>query len=118
MIPAESIQEFIRRYGCQVNLYRDGNTVSESYRAFVQPLRYKNKMYLEGTRTPIGYADQSHYLYVGPGSVDVTALPQEAVLTMGEGRFYFSHCEAVRLADETLYMWAILRTLVEEDEAA
>ncbi len=114
MISSQSILPFIERYGCEVSLSENGTDFQPPYRAFVQPLRYKNKMYLEGTRTRIGHADQSYYLYVGPGTVDVTALPVGAVLKMGEGRFYFSHCEAVRLADETLYMWAILRSLIEE----
>ena len=114
MISADSIRPFIERYGCEVALSHDGQTFFAPYRAFVQPLRYKNKMYLEGTRTRIGHADQSYYLYVGPGNVDVTKLPQNAVLRMGEGKFYFSHCESVQLADQTIYMWAILRALIEE----
>ena len=114
MISASTILPFIDKYGCEVSLSADGDTFDSPYRAFVQPLRYKNKMYLEGTRTRIGHADQSYYLYVGPGDVDVTALPTGAVLKMGDGRFWFSHCEAVKLADQTIYMWAILRALIEE----
>ena len=114
MISTKSIDTFIERYGCEVALSANGTTFAQAYRAFVQPLRYKNKMYLEGTRSRIGYVDQSYYLYVGPGHVDVTELSSGAVLKMGETKFYFSHAEAVRLADQTIYMWAILRALVEE----
>ncbi len=114
MISSQNIVSYLEKYGCEVALAEDGVTFGDPFRAFVQPLRYKNKMYLEGTRTRIGYADQSYYLYVGPAHVDVTALPRGAVLQMGEGQFYFSHCEAVRLSDETVYMWAILRALVKE----
>lgn len=115
MISTQRINSFIERYGCEVSLAADGTDFAAPYRAFVQPLRYKNKMYLEGTRTRIGYADQSYYLYVGPGDVDVATLKAGAVLRMGETRFYFSHSEAVRIADQTIYMWAILRALVEEE---
>lgn len=114
MISSKSILPYLEKYGCEVAVAEDGQTFGPAYRAFVQPLRYKNKMYLEGTRTRIGYADQSHYLYVGPATVDVCSLPNTAVLRMGEGLFYFSHCESVRLSDETIYMWAILRALIEE----
>ncbi len=114
MITSENIQSYLEKYGCEVSVAPDGENFESSYRAFVQPLRYKNKMYLEGTRTRIGYADQSYYLYVGPATVNVCGLSDKAVLRMGDGRFYFSHCESVQLADETIYMWAILRSLIEE----
>ncbi len=114
LIATKELERFIERYGCEVALAADGVRFAPPYRAFVQPLRYKNKMYLEGTRTRIGYADASYYLYVGPAAVDMTALPTGAVLKMGEQRFYLSHAESVRLADQTVYMWAVLRALVEE----
>ena len=114
MISAQKIANYLEKYGSEVSVASDGQSFGASYRAFVQPLRYKNKMYLEGAHTPIGYADQSYYLYVGPASVDVCSLPSSAVLQMGEGLFYFSHCESVRLADQPMYMWAILRALVKE----
>ena len=114
MISSENIQAYLEKYGCEVAIAPDGEEYDAPYRAFVQPLRYKNKMYLEGTRTRVGYADQSYYLYVGPATVDVCNLSDKAVLKMGDVRFYFSHCEAVRLADQTVYMWAVLRALIEE----
>ena len=114
MISSENIQCYLEKYGCEVAIAPNGLDFEHPYRAFVQPLRYKNKMYLEGTRTRIGHADQSYYLYVGPATVDVCRLPAKAVLKMGDGRFYFSHCESVQLADQTIYMWAILRALIEE----
>ncbi len=114
MINTGAVNTLLGRYGCEVSLSPDGTTVGRPYRAFVQPLRYKNKMYLEGTRTRVGYTDQSYYLYVGPGSVDVTDLPAGALLRMNGQAYYFSHAEAVRLSNETIYMWAILRLKVEE----
>ncbi len=114
MISSSNILPYLTKYGCEVSVAPNGVDFEEPYRAFVQPLRYKNKMYLEGTRTRVGYADQSYYLYVGPPNVDVTALPHNAVLRMGGVEFYFSHCEEVKLADNTIYMWAILRALIKE----
>lgn len=115
MISTAKFNGFLEKYGCEVCLSTDGENFDAPYRAFVQPLRYKNKMYLEGTRTPIGYADQSYYLYVGPGNQDITALPPEGVVKMGDEQFYVSHSEPVRIADQTLYMWAILRGLIKEE---
>lgn len=52
-------------------------------RAFISPLRYKNKMYLYGVNTEIGYNSQGHYLYIGHPTPDLTAAPPEFVYRRG-----------------------------------
>ena len=113
----QTVRRFVGRYGCSVSLSADGTTFGTPYQAFVQPLRYKNKMYLEGTMTRIGYADQSHYLYVGPGDVEICGLSEKAVLLMDNVRYRISRAERVVLADATVYNWAVIRPCVGGETA-
>lgn len=116
MISAEKIIRLIRRYGNTVSLYRqDGVPRGVEYGAFIQPLRYKNKMYIEGTRTRIGIADTSYYLYIGPGDVGLEKLPNTTRIHMGDREFWISHIETVYLQNQPVYEWAVLRALVERE---
>ena len=86
------------------------------HKAFVQPLRYKNKMYLDGTFTQIGYADQGYYLYIGPPGIGVTEMGPFDRL-MFEGNLYLvTRAERFFVQKEELYCWAILRLCEKEGE--
>ena len=61
----EKLQALIERYGRSVSLSMEDGWHSPQFRALIQPLRYKNKMYLEGVHTPIGIHDPGYYLYIG-----------------------------------------------------
>ncbi|MDR1464916.1 MAG: hypothetical protein LBJ11_06425, partial [Oscillospiraceae bacterium] len=50
---------------------------SAGYGAFLQPLRYKNKMYLGGVNTRIGFNREGYYLYLGPAGHDLTKLGRD-----------------------------------------
>ncbi len=109
MIRVESINGILSRYGSEFSLSANGEDFCGGFRAFVQPLRYKNKMYLDGTHSRMGHVDQSFYLYVGPAWVDITKMDHRARLKMGEQVFFVSHSELVQVANTPLYVWAILR---------
>ena len=80
----------------------------------MQPLRYKNKMYLEGTYTPIGRDNTGLYLYIGPASHNVTRLPETARITDGDGRKYvIQRAEEVKLSDKPFYYWAVVKEVSE-----
>ena len=81
--------------------------------AFISPLRYKNKMYLYGVNTEIGYNSQGHYLYIGPPNPDLTAAEEGSYVTcMGE-KYRIDRAEKVYKGDEVFYIWAIIRVIVE-----
>lgn len=48
----EKLQALIERYGRSVSLSMEDGWHSPQFRALIQPLRYKNKMYLEGDALP------------------------------------------------------------------
>lgn len=93
---------------------KEGKTLGEM-KAFISPLRYKNKMYLYGVNTEIGYNSQGHYLYVGPPAPDLTlAQDGEYISCLGE-KYRIDRAEKVYKGDEVFYIWAIIRVIVETD---
>ena len=83
--------------------------------AFISPLRYKNKMYLYGVNTEIGYNSQGHYLYIGPPDPDLTECYEgEFITCMGE-KFRIDRAEKVYKGEDVFYIWAIIRVIVETE---
>ncbi|MCC8023201.1 MAG: hypothetical protein LIO46_05400, partial [Clostridiales bacterium] len=75
----EQIKRQIRQIGQTVTV-QNGDWTGMPYRAMIQNIRYKNKMYLQDTVTPLGPVSQDHYLYIGPFDHDLTGLPESTVL--------------------------------------
>ncbi|MBQ8016448.1 MAG: hypothetical protein IJ264_09730 [Clostridia bacterium] len=93
---------------------KDGAVLKEM-KAFISPLRYKNKMYLYGVNTEIGYNSQGHYLYIGPPEPDLTAANDgEYISCLGE-KYRIDRAEKVYKGDEVFYIWAIIRVIVETE---
>ena len=44
----KNIEKIMKKYGRQITAVTEKGTGIKSFKCFVQPLRYKNKMYLEG----------------------------------------------------------------------
>ena len=80
------MESFFQKFGRSVFLSDGTGWHSPVYRAFLQPLRYKNKMYLEGTYTVLGKDPNSLYLYIGSAKHDVTRVPKGRRLTYVDGK--------------------------------
>lgn len=92
-----------------------GEAVGEM-RAFISPLRYKNKMYLYGINTDIGYNTEGYYLYIGPPSPDITAAEGGYILCADE-KYKIDRAEKVYRGDSVFYIWAVIRKTVETEES-
>lgn len=103
------IKKYIDEFGSVVSYAQDGTNFTVPYKAFVQPLRYKNKMYLDGKHSEIGYIDTSYYLYLGPADVDVCNNDIYSKLKLEDNLYNITHAEIIRLGQEKLYIWAIIR---------
>lgn len=114
MSAIKSLKKYIESYGTTVTLSSDGKVFGTPYRAFIQPLRYKNKMYLMGIRSRVGWIDQSHYLYIGPAEKDIVNLPSTARIKCQNENFYIVKAENVHIGDNVFYNWAVIRAVVEE----
>ena len=79
------------------------------FSAFLQPLRYKNKIYLSGVPTELGYDGVNKYLLLAPPEVDIDCLKnKDYTIYFGTGRFSADHCEPVYLGKKKLYYWAVV----------
>lgn len=107
----------IRKYGMDTVFCRDGIHKTAPYRALLQPVRYKNKMYLQGGYSRIGRVEEGYYLYMGPAAVDVGAGDHRAYLINRAGKFLPDRVERVYWGEEILYVWAIVRSVTEEEDA-
>lgn len=102
-----------KSYGRPASLIsKNGDTLAEM-NAFISPLRYKNKMYLYGVNTEIGYNSQGHYLYIGPPDPDITGLENGEYVSCGGERYRVDRAEKVYKGNEIFYIWAIIRVIVE-----
>ena len=110
--PAQQVKKYLDAYGDTVQLSSNGTTFSEEYRAFLRPLRYKNKMYLDGTCSIIGHVDQSYYLYIGPADKNICGLPVTAKVRCGNIYYCCTRAEKVTLSNEVVYMWGVVRIVV------
>jgi hypothetical protein len=101
------------KLGRKVRLNDNGKT--ESCKALIQPLRYKNKMYLDGVYSEIGFNSQGHYLYIGPPTSDLTLAGESARIESDSVSYRIDRAERVYNGSEIFYIWAIIRTIVEVD---
>ncbi len=106
-------EPIFKKHGRNVTL-TDGDK-KESFKALIQPLRYKNKMYLDGVYTEIGFNSQGHYLYIGPPAPDLTVVGETATIDSEGVSYRIDRAERVYNAGEVFYIWAIIRTIVEVD---
>ena len=104
------------KYGrtCYLTLPNTWN--SAHFKACIQPLRYKTKLYLEGAYTEIGVNKNDVYLYLGPSNHDLTRLSSEARVVDSEGnRYMIDKADKIMFQDKCLYIWAVIRKTTEND---
>jgi hypothetical protein len=108
--------KYLDTVGRQVSLISPSGETLSAHRAVISPLRYKNKMYLNGVFTDIGFNSEGHYLYIGPPSCDLTDAPDGSFLLADGIKYRIDRAEKVYAGDEIFYIWAIIRVMIEEDE--
>ena len=79
----------------------------------MQPLRYKNKMYVAGTNTEIGLAEENYYLYIGPGNKDLRKMGASVTLHTADGKSYeVQKSEKIYNGENVFYIWAVIKEKV------
>lgn len=99
--------------GRKIALISENGETKAEFKAMIQPLRYKNKMYLDGIYTEIGFNSQGHYLYIGPPEIDLTELEDRDHLFADGTKYQIDRAEKVYMGEKVFYIWAIIRTIVE-----
>ena len=111
-----SIKKILDDFGRTAYLQDENGWSSEFFRCFIQPLRYKNKMYLDGVNTAIGFNSEGHYLYIGPPDHDLTTITSsEKWLNCGDEKYKVDRAEKVYFGSDVFYIWAIIKRIVEVD---
>ncbi len=97
------------------NFEKYGTTVQISYngekyegKAFISPLRYKNRVYIDNAYLEAGIADGGRYTYVGPPDLRLDKMDSSAVVTIDDEEYCIRKAEIYLSGDEALYVWAIL----------
>ena len=104
------------RYGRQCEFITGGGAEPEEMKAFISPLRYKNKMYLYGVNTEIGYNPEGYYLYIGPPSPDITGARSGSRIICGGEPYRIDRAEKVYFGEKVFHIWAVIRKTTEGDE--
>lgn len=111
-----NITTLMNQFGRAMSLHLSDGWSSNTYYAFIQPLRYKNKMYLDGVNTQIGFNQQGHYLYIGPPEHDLTTFDSSGWLSSDGVKYKIDRAEKVYNGNNVFYIWAIIRVIVEIEE--
>ncbi len=110
---ASRVSKLIGKYGTRVTL-SEGDIKTET-RAVIQPLMYKNKMYIGSDIVPLGFLDKGHYLMVAPSDIPVKNY-RKLVIFDGDKGYTVKRSEAVKVGDEVIYIWAVLTVYADEME--
>jgi len=94
----------ILRYGSQVTIISGGEQVQT--RAFVEPLRYRNKIYIGGEYRPLGVAIREKYLYIGRPAYPLRE--NHSVVEAHGERYLVKRSETFFVRDMPVYEWAIM----------
>lgn len=103
--PADAI---LKKMGVTLEI-KKGNSTVKSFKGFLQPLRYKNKIYLRGVATELGYDSLKKYLLISPVDVDISDVDGTDLSLYFENKHLsVDHSEIVYFGKEPCYMWSIV----------
>lgn len=83
-------------------------------KALVQPMRYKNKMYLENERTELGFKDGECFLYLGPAEVDFAGQESAVTISASDRKYNVSRADRITLKGAVQYIWAVLTPRIKD----
>lgn len=99
----------LKKRGVLLRIFHDPTKEETEFYAFLQPLRYKNKLYLSHEPTELGFDTLQKYLMVTSAEV-----PLETVdgfiykLYLGDSYLKIDHCEKVFFGKKPYYYWSIV----------
>ena len=86
----------------------------QNARAIVEPLRYRNRIYIGGEMHPLGQASREKYLFIG--TPDISLQQNRSVIESVGGKYIVKRCETYFVRDRAVYVWAILTPYGESRE--
>ena len=103
-------EKLFRKYGVKMRyVVTSSPKKSFDFSAFLQPLRYKNKLYLSGVPTELGYDGLNKYLLICRPGIELDTIDGiDYRLCFGDDAFGVDHHETVYFGNEPSYIWAIV----------
>ncbi len=109
-----NIEKILKRFGGTVYLTRGDTWRSSNFKAFIQPLRYKTKLYMQGERTTLGTNPNNVYLYIGPSCHDLSKLDSNYRIHDNDNNIYIiDRAEKITIQNKIVYVWAVIRKTSE-----
>ena len=99
-----SVIKSIQTYGEDVTVINNDDTVLA--RAFIQPLRYRNKIYVGGEYRNLGMEYSEKYLYVG--IPDIPLVENKTIIERKDEKYFVKRVERYYVKEQVAYTWAIL----------
>lgn len=109
---AKKVERLMGQAGQELVIKNSNGVIVGSTYAFLEPLRYKNKMYIELQPSEVGRVDDGCCLYLGPA--DVEFLADDFIFNQENKRFVVQRVELIYLFNKPLYRWAIVRPCVDK----
>ena len=99
-----SVIKSIQTYGEDIVVINDNDTIPT--RAFVEPLRYRNKIYIGGGYRTLGMKHSEKYLYVG--IPDITLVENKTIVKRKDNEYLVKRVERYYIGEQIAYTWGIL----------
>lgn len=99
-----SVIKSIQIYGEDIAVINDDNKVST--RAFIEPLHYRNKIYVGGEYRNLGMEYSEKYLYVG--IPDIPLIENKTIIERKDKKYLVKRVERYYVGEQIAYIWAIL----------
>ena len=99
-----SVIKSIQTYGEDIAVINDDDTVLA--RAFVEPLRYSNVIYVGGEYKNIGLNYREKYLYVG--IPDIPLVENKTIVKRKDNEYLVKRVERYYVGEQIAYTWGIL----------
>lgn len=103
------ILRMLNRYGRKCEIMPFGSEKKLSVKAIINPLLYKNKLYVGGSYLPDGFYDGGHYLYIGDPKISLESIPVGSTLKVSGNTYLIKHAEQYYIEERPLYSWAVLQ---------
>lgn len=101
--------QLLKKKGLNLAIIHNATGDRTEFRAFLQPLRYKNKLYLNHKPTELSYDTYQKYLMIASPDVPLETVDNYTYrLYFGEDYLKTDHCERVYIGNEPYYYWAIV----------
>ena len=109
----ETVNRLLSRFGESVTIFEKDKS-SKTF-AVIQPLLYKNKMYIDGKSLDAGYFDGGHYLMIASADIGIENY-RGALVGYKNSKYKFKRVEVISSSDVDLYIWAVLTPCAESVE--